>query len=864
MDKLVRRALTEEAPAAPQPREHWQTTQTRVRVVEIGEWADEEGLDEILDQDPMQQRQRPTLSPPAMGGWSAGIHARTLMPEVPLETQRSGMRGWWNEVERGSDESREEAGGEEWVRKVENFCLDPTQFQAGLIGKRAEAWKELFRAIDASGKPGSEGFMKQRDTKLVLGILERGYEPPMRPIAEARARPEAEGPGFLKKLRQVTQMVSQAVGAQRAEELLSGSRPGRIHFGNRKSVDENKQFVKAEIESMLQSGAVRRWEELAAEHGLAASPTVINPLGVVTREVDGKIKRRLVLDIRYPNIFMKHLPFKFEKLSQIFEFLKKEGWICVSDFKSGYHHVPMDPSAFEYMAFEFEGEVFGFVVMPFGLKPAVHVFDVLAKKVYQCARMLGFQLCFYIDDRFSAYASRGAARWREEMLRKLFTLLGWYHALDKGLLEPQQEGPYLGFLIDSVRERIRVRDSKISELTRLIETALNAGATAREYARIAGKLLAMAPAIGLAPLFTQELYRVVALSESWEAQGRPTEVLTQDLRYLRENLPQMNGKLWFLPALALRIKGDASDTGSGAHVDTRQGEESLIGPVEDMAWSLTPEEAEAGLSSTLREAMALKNTVLYLLAGERRKELKDRLLTYVSDNQGLVSGCNRMFSRVPALAECYRSVWLECSKAGVHLKLEWVPREQNWRADELSKIPDPSAWGLPKLEYQRVCTALKLGAAADPGAILRRPAPTWDAFADEVNTQCEYFCAMHACSGKALVDAFSCGERLRQVPGGGKRAIVWAFPPPEAIGRVIRWIEAHRLNVVLVYPTRPDKPWWPKMLWGPGAPTDALPVVADVEVGSRGLVRGTRVPKEIGAGWPRAQLRAALVIYDMD
>ena len=37
-------------------------------------------------------------------------------------------------------------------------------------------------------------------------------------------------------------------------------------------------------------------------------------------------------------------------------------------------------------------------------------FDVLVKKVYQCTRMLGFQLCFYIDDRFSAYACRGAAR----------------------------------------------------------------------------------------------------------------------------------------------------------------------------------------------------------------------------------------------------------------------------------------------------------------------------------------------------------------------------------------------------------------------------------------------------------------------
>lgn len=830
--------------------------------IEADEWSTD--LEE-LDLDLLQPRQAEPESRSV--GWSAGIRARAQMPGVSEKEQRRRMSDWWKEVERGIDEGKEEEGGAEWACKVEASCLDPSQFQAGLIGARAWAWRELFERIAASKKPGSEGFMEQRDTKLVLGILERGYKPPMRSLAEARAKPEAEGPSFKKKLRLATQMVTQAVGAERAEELLNENRtrPGPIDFGNRKSVDENKEFVRESIVDMLKSGAVRRWADIAAEHGLAAAPTVINPLGVVTREVDGKIKRRLVLDIRYPNIFMKHLPFKFEKLSQIHEFLKKEGWICVSDFKSGYHHVPMDPSSFEYMAFEFDGEIFGFVVMPFGLMPAVYVFNGLVKKTYQCARMLGFQLCFYIDDRFPAYARRGAARWREEMLRKLFTLQGWYHALDKGQLEPQQEGPYLGFVVDSVREQIRVRESKIEELIRLIELAETQVATAREYARIAGKLLSMAPAIGLAPLFTQELYRVVAHSESWEALGRPTEVLALDLRYLRENLRRMNGNRWFPPTLGVRIKGDASDTGSGAHLDMRPGEESLIGPVKDMAWTLTPEEAEAGLSSTLREAMALENTVLLLLADEsRRKGLKDRLLTYVSDNQGLVSGCNRMFSRVPAIAECYRRVWLECSKAGVHLKLEWVPREQNWRADELSKIPDPSAWGLPVFEFRRVCAELKLGAAADQGAILRRPAPAWDGFADEVNAKCANFCALYACSKKALVDAFCCGEMLRQVPGGSQRAIVWAFPPPDAIGRVIRWIEAHRLNVVLVYPVRPDQAWWPKMLWGPGAPPEALPVIEDVAVSSRGLVRGARVPKEIGAGWPRAQLRAALIIYDTD
>ena len=800
---------------------------------------------EELDRDPLQAR-RPAR---AASDWPAGIRARPRTPYAPHDVQRAGIQGWWREVESGLAEGKKEVGGEEWESKVASSCLDPLQYEAGSIARRPEAWRELFRLTAASGRPGSEGFMEQRETKLVLGILDAGYKPPMRPIAEALENPKAEGPGFKKKLRLVEQMLRHEVGQERAAELMEGSAPGRVHFPNRASVEEHKVFVRDTIEDMLKSGAVLPWEELASRYrdGLDAEPLVINPLGVVTREVEGKIKKRLVLDIRYPNIFMKYLPFKFEKMKQIFEFLKKEGWICVSDFKSGYHHVPMHPSSYQYMAFEFEGVRFGFVVMPFGLKPAVHVFDVLVKKVYQCTRMLGFQLCFYIDDRFSAYACRGAARWREEMLRKLFTLLGWYHALDKGQLEPLQFGPYLGFVIDSCKERIYVTERKIAELIGLIEKA-EVSATAREYARIAGKLLSMSPAIGLAPLFTQELYKVVKECESWEALGRPTEVLALDLRFLKENVRRMNGKRWFPPPVGVRLKGDASDYGMGAHIYTLGSEELSISQGPDMAWAYTLDQIEAGLSSTLREAMALEATVIYLLGdASRREKLKGLLLIYVSDNQGLVSGCNRMFSRIPEIAACYRRVWLACSEAGVHLKLEWEPREQNTKADELSKVRDPAAWGLPWNEYGRVCAAL--GAA-----------PSWDAFADEVNAKCTHFCAPFACRAEALVDAFCCGEQLKYAPGGrAQRATVWTFPPPDAIGRVIKWIEAHQLNVVLVYPVRPDKPWWPKLLQGAA---EALPVIADVEVSTKGLVRGARVPPEIGAGWPRARLRAALIMYE--
>ena len=631
-------------------------------------------------------------------------------------------------------------------------------------------------------------------------------------------------------------------------------------------------LAQGEVEGLLRSGAVKRWVEI----GGGEEPRVVNPLGVAVRASDGK--KRLVLDLRYANAFMKHMPFTFETLKHAREFVNEGSWMTVSDFKSGYHHVPMH--TFKDMAFEWEGEVFAFVVMPFGLKPAVYAFDLLVGVVYRCLRAWGMKLTFYIDDRLSADGRKEAARGQEGLIRRVFSLLGWY-SRKKGQLEPAQVAKYTGMQIESERMIIRVPEAKIESFTREAEAARAAGEMSkREAARLAGSLLAMSPGLQLAPLFTQELYAIVREGRSWEDVRQLGSAAEEDLGYLLANIARLNGKRWFPAACGVRLWGDASEIGGGAHgrwelygegALEMKGLQIRLPEIPDIQWSLSQSEFEEGLSSTLREALALlKALEIILESPQRRRLLRERAIVYNSDNQGLVSGCNRMSSKVPEIGAVYRQIWRMVSEAGTELRLEWVPRprEQNQRADDLSKREDPADFRLEKEEYEAVLLRLGVGLGPPPGLQQlrprreRQPRPSWDAFADEQSKQCEAFCARTQCARGVLVDAFCHGDRLRRPPSRmlGQLATVWAFGPPEQTGRILRWVRAHKLAAIVVYPVRTDRTWW-GMLHGAEGDPDRLPVIADTHVNKEKITPGLRSPHKRRAGWPHADVRAALISY---
>ncbi len=80
-----------------------------------------------------------------------------------------------------------------------------------------------------------------------------------------------------------------------------------------------------------------------------------------------KGKLRLITDARALNIWQTYLPFSFERLADLPQYLEQDDLLVVLDAKSGYHHIGVAPEHRRYLCVHFEGVTFRFNVLPFGV-----------------------------------------------------------------------------------------------------------------------------------------------------------------------------------------------------------------------------------------------------------------------------------------------------------------------------------------------------------------------------------------------------------------------------------------------------------------------------------------------------------------
>jgi hypothetical protein len=105
-------------------------------------------------------------------------------------------------------------------------------------------------------------------------------------------------------------------------------------------------------------------------------PVIIHPLVVAT--TGGK--QRLILNARYANLFMKALPFRYERLRDILGFTKACYFMSNRDLKSGYYHVLIHPKYRKYFGFKVGDQVFQFNVVFFGFAQACYVFTKIMQE----------------------------------------------------------------------------------------------------------------------------------------------------------------------------------------------------------------------------------------------------------------------------------------------------------------------------------------------------------------------------------------------------------------------------------------------------------------------------------------------------
>ncbi len=387
------------------------------------------------------------------------------------------------------------------------------------------------------------------------------------------------------------------------------------------------------------------------------------------------------------------------------------------------------------------------------------------------------------------------------------------------------DAPSLAFKVPA--DKLAAFDSLLDSLTRP-----GAQPTARDIARLAGRLVSFAPAVSETPLHARTLLRDLNGHGGWDAALPSPGELLQQARVARQILGLRNGKASWRARARLRVRliTDASDHGSGAFLPDRE-----LGAGSEMAVAFTPQQlaamAAGRFSSTERELTAMLAALRWII--QRAPDLlQGRTLHYYTDSQtstfsllGLKGAANGL--------RLVKDIYETLAALDAELAVTWQPRDhpEQQLADHFSKVEDASQWSLDGGEYQRLI---------GPTGITGGRQPVFDLFADDSNCKVQpaqgRFFALYDTPTAAGVDALqhSWSQHAADLADvRGRPGLLYAYPPWSSIGQVLRKVLAEKVDVLLILPE------WPRYWQGLRAD---LPIRGKARLRTGSATPGPRVP----------------------
>lgn len=614
------------------------------------------------------------------------------------------------------------------------------KFVAGSFQSYFPAWAELLKDSP------------RKSSRSVLSWLRHGFRPRFEGIANAKQD----------KLKIVEAMLAKVVGTNRVRSFLTGKKPHRIEFPNHKSFYDRFQFAVGETRKNLASGAVGLWPEDAEP------PVIVHPMGVV----ESAGKERLICNDRYLNIFLKQIPFQYDKLRDVLTFTFPGSFMATGDLKSGYFHVPIHPAYWKYFGFRIGKRIFFYKVLCFGFAQACWVFTMVMREPILELRTLGIPLSGYIDDLFTAAREFGKALRQVLFTVLLFAALGAFFGLPKCQLEPLRRLKWLGFIVDSEAERFFLTDSRLQRLLAALEEIVTQRLTsARAVAKLAGMLASAAPAVLPVSIYSRSLYEALCNKESWDSLFPTPETVVQTAAFWRENLSKYNGRRWWARPTSIEVVMDASAIGFGGFVQTESGRRF------EVAGTFSQEEARR--SSTEREVEGYVSA-LQVVTEQEPERIAGRSVLVTGDSQAGVNALTKFRSPVPFINSALKKLVELSGRFDFDVTARWIPRDNLAEADALSREPDPSDWGLSTEVFRQVTCFFS-----------RQPAT--DFFASDRAHVTRVFVSKFYTPGCAGVLAQSV-DWSRLVPPG---QCAWVFPPPGLTSLALTLVQRFKVDALV-------------------------------------------------------------------
>lgn len=313
--------------------------------------------------------------------------------------------------------------------------------------------------------------------------------------------------------------------------------------------------VLVQINKLLKKGAIQTCQE---ERGQFVSKIFLIP------KPDGSY--RLILNLKKLNKFIETIHFKLEDIRMVRDLVRRDCFMATLDLKDAYYLVSIEKSYRKYLRFEFDGKLYEFTCLPFGLNTAPYVFTKLLKPVFSYLRHRGFISVVYLDDVWIFGDTNQDCLANLSETRRILEKLGFIINETKSQLSPSKECKFLGFIVDSLNMRIKLPDKKRLNVKLLIKKFKKSEfCTIRDFSSLVGVLGSCCPAVRYGWVYVKDLERVKikalrANNEDYEARLKLPALVDEDFSWWEDNIDSTFNPIK-TPDFSIEIFSDASLTG---------------------------------------------------------------------------------------------------------------------------------------------------------------------------------------------------------------------------------------------------------------------------------------------------------------
>ena len=501
-------------------------------------------------------------------------------------------------------------------------------------------------------------------------------------------------------------------------------------------------------------------------------------LFVVTKSTGGY---RPILDLSILNRYVLTTKFRMETVRTVMSAIRENDWMASLDLQDAYFQVPVHRESRKFLRFTWEGKVYQFRVLCFGLATAPQVYTRMMAPVSAALHRQGIRLLRYLDDWLVLASSEKEAYRIIQSLLSLCSNLGIMINWEKSSLSPSQIMTYLGMEIHSRSLKVFPTERRLVNLQEHLELFLSLNAPpAKDWMTLLGHMSSL---IHMIPGARRRMRSLQAqLSQQWDRQVQGdyfpipwTDSCLEDLRWWSQKRNLRTGQSLMMASPDLFLYTDASLGGWGASL--------LQDSISDI-WS----PLEKTLHINLLELRAIRLGLLHFT-----EIMRGKTVAVFSDNATALSyiakeGGTRSASLNDEAQKILR--WAEVHS--VKILTQFVRGSSNVLADCLSRRSQviSTEWTL----HQDVCNLLwKLWGY-----------PTVDLFATRLNFRLPNFVSPFLDPLAIGTDAFLYNWDHQDL---------YAFPPFPLVRKVLNKLSSARnTNLILIAPFWPQKEWFPDLM----------------------------------------------------